>query len=304
MEREVSRMRKLSVAVSTIVLAVAFFSLNASPQAPPPSQSAPVKPLELNSVLMECTFELDGRNAQGQETIGTGFVMGRPIPTSPAKGKYVLITAAHVFNDMSGDIISLNLRRKLGENNWIKVPFPLQIRTGGQPLWTKHPDADVAVMYITLPSEVALPLLSTDFLADDAMLSRLEIHPGDELDCLGYPFGFTSNEAGFPILRSGKIASFPLLPTAVTKTFLFDFKVFKGNSGGPVYFVQTNRIYGNVFRVGETVAFIAGLVSEEKSLSQVMMGVYDQEVRQLQLGLAVVVHASSIKQTIEMLPPP
>lgn len=297
-------MQKKALALAVVLVGLTFTPLNATPQNPPAPQNTQVKPLELNSVLMECTFELDGRNAQGQETIGTGFVMGRPIPNSPGKGKYVLITAAHVFNEMSGDIIFLNLRRKLGENNWVKAPVPLHIRTGGRPLWTKHPDADVAVMYIELPGEVALPLLSTDLLADDAMLSRFEIHTGDELECLGYPFGFTSNDAGFPILRSGKIASYPLLPTAVTKTFLFDFKVFKGNSGGPVYFVQTNRIYGNLFRVGETITFIAGLVSEEKSLSQVMIGVYDQEVRQLQLGLAVVVHASLIKQTIEMLPPP
>jgi hypothetical protein len=95
-----------------------------------------------------------------------------------------------------------------------------------------------------------------------------------------------------------------LLPTAVTKTFLFDFRVFKGNSGGPVYFVQTGRLYGNVIHGGETVGFIAGLVSEEKSLPQLILGPYEQEARQLQLGLGVVVHASLIKQAIETLPAP
>jgi hypothetical protein len=80
--------------------------------------------------------------------------------------------------------------------------------------------------------------------------------------------------------------------------------VFKGNSGGPVYFVQINRYYGNSFRLGESIHFIAGLVSQEESLSQVMTGVYEQEVRQLQLGLAVVIHASLIRQAIEMLPSP
>jgi hypothetical protein len=254
---------------------------------------------------MSNQYELEGQNPQGQGTaIGTGFVMGRPVSTMPGKGRLVLITAAHVFNEMAGDNAILHLRRKLGENNWVHAPIPVPIRANGRPLWTKHPDADVAVIYISLPSDISLPILSTDVLVDDGTLSRYEIHPGDELECLGYPFGSASNEAGFPILRSGKIASYPLLPTAVTKTFLFDFRVFKGNSGGPVYFVQTNRIYGNVFRVGETIGFVAGLVSEEKYFSQVTLGPYEQEARQVQLGLGVVIHASLIKQAIEMLPSP
>jgi S1-C subfamily serine protease len=297
-------MRKLALALIVTLVGITFLPVNASSQNPPAPQNTPSKDIELNSILMECTFMLEGRNAQGQPTIGTGFVMGRPLPNTPGRLRYVLITAAHVLNEMVGETMALHLRRKVGENNWVRAPVAMPIRANGQPLWTKHPAADVAVMYISLPTEVSLPLLSTDLLADDNLLSKFEIHPGDELECLGYPFGFPSNAAGFPILRSGKIASYPLLPTAVTKTFLYDFRVFKGNSGGPVYFVQTDRFYGNTFHLGESIHFIAGLVSEEESLSQVMAGFYEQEVRQLQLQLAVVVHASLIKQTVEMLPPP
>ncbi len=297
-------MKKLTVALLVTLVGVTFLPVTAWSQSPPAPQNTPNKDFELNSVLMECTFKLEGQNAQGQVTMGTGFVMGRPIPNAPGSGRLVLITAAHVLNDMVGESMTLHLRRNLGGNNWVRDPMTMRIRASGHPLWTKHPDADVAVMYIDLPTGISLPLLSTDLLAGDELLSRFEIHPGDELECLGYPFGLASNDAGFPILRSGKIASYPLLPTAVTKTFLFDFRVFKGNSGGPVYFVQTNRFYGNFFRLGETIHFIAGLVSQEESLSQVMTGAYDQEVRQLQLGLAAVVHASLIRQTIEMLPSP
>lgn len=163
---------------------------------------------------------------------------------------------------------------------------------------------DVAVIYIRIPDDIVLPLLPTGLLADDDMLSKFQIHPGDELECLGYPLGLASNDVGFPILRSGKIASYPLLPTSTTKSFLFDFRVFKGNSGGPVYFVANSRSYGGMIHLDETVHFILGLVSEEKIVPQVTIGVYEQEVRQLQLGLAVVIHSSLIKQTIDMLPAP
>ncbi|HXH51198.1 MAG TPA: trypsin-like peptidase domain-containing protein [Terriglobia bacterium] len=236
--------------------------------------------------------------------MGTAFIMGRPIPNVPDRGKYVLITAAHVLAEMAGDVAILHLRHKLAGDRWISAPLDIHIRANGRPLWTKHPSADVAVMYVNLPTDIGLPLLPTTLLADDAMLSRYEIHPGDELECLGYPLGASSNAAGFPILRSGRIASYPLLPTAAFRTFLFDFRVFKGNSGGPVYFVQSNRTYGGHVHIGQTVGFIAGLVSGEKLYSQRISSLYQEEVRDVQLNLAVVVDASLIRQAIDMLPNP
>jgi hypothetical protein len=47
-----------------------------------------------------------------------------------------------------------------------------------------------------------------------------------------------------------------------------------------------------------------GLVTQEVLATDQSIGPYSQEIHQTQLGLAVVVHASLIKQTIEMLPPP
>jgi hypothetical protein len=273
-------------------------------QASAPPQDRPKQDIELNTVPMECTFMLEGKNAQGQTSIGTAFLMGRPSVNKPGTGRYVLITAAHVLSDMAGDTVTLHLRRKVTENNFAHVPMLIPIRADGHQLWTKHPDVDVAVMYVRIPNDIVIPLLSTELLADDDMLSKYQIHPGDELECLGYPLGNAANDVGFPVLRSGKIASYPLLPTATTRSFLFDFRVFKGNSGGPVYLVEISREYQGVVHIGETLHFIVGLVSEERILPQVTIGAYDQEVRQLQLGLAVVIHSSLIKQTINMLPAP
>lgn len=285
-----------------LVMLVALpFSVFAQTQ-PSPSQGE--KDIELNTVLMESTFMIQGQNAQGASSIGAAFVIGRPIPNQTNRAAYVLVTAAHVLEEMRGEIATLHLRKKSDSGNWVRLPFPVQIRTNGQPRWTKHPDADVAVMYVNLPTETSIPLLSSELLADDKTLSEFEIHPGDELECLGYPLGFQANDAGFPILRSGKIASYPLLPTKATKTFLLDFRVFKGNSGGPVYFVQSNRYYQGGFRLGQTIHIILGLVSQESLFQQQISGPYSEEVRQVQLGLAVVVHAGLIKDAINMLPPP
>ena len=268
--------------------------------------------IELNTTLMESTFMIESQNGQGTHSVGTVFIMGRPYPNQtvapnqPARLRYVLITAAHVLRDIQGDSAILHLRRKIDANNWVPLVAPIPIRANGQPLWQKNSEADVAAMYISIPCAATMTanMLSTDLLADDAQLSKFEIHPGDELYCLGYPFGMMSNDAGFPILRSGKIASYPLLPTGQTKSFYFDFRVFKGNSGGPVYVAQSDSVYGGAAHLGESLHFIMGLVSEEATYNEQLVGQYSAELHQFQLGLAVVVHASLIKKTVEMLPSP
>jgi hypothetical protein len=58
-----------------------------------------------------------------------------------------------------------------------------------------------------MPDDLHVPVLPIDLLANDDLIEKFEIHPGDELLCLGFPL-FVSSDSGFPILRSGKIASF------------------------------------------------------------------------------------------------
>jgi S1-C subfamily serine protease len=199
---------------------------------------------------MRSTFKIVGKKLTGQTSIGTVFIIGRPVPEDNQKLFYVLVTAAHVLRDINEERAILFLRKKNGEE-FVKFPHSIQIRNGEKPLWKEHPKADVAVMYIRLPQETDIQLLPMSLLASDQELNQFEIHPGDVLSCLGYPFGAEANEAGFPILRSGQIASYPLTPTSKIQTFLLDFRVFGGNSGGPVYFVASNRTYGGAARIGK-----------------------------------------------------
>jgi hypothetical protein len=94
------------------------------------------KDYDINTAMMKATFKIEGRTAQGQPTIGTAFVMGRPYPhppvDQPQKARYVLITAAHVLNEMQGDTAILHLRRKGSMDNWVRIPFPITIRASGQ----------------------------------------------------------------------------------------------------------------------------------------------------------------------------
>jgi len=256
------------------------------------SQSA----LELNTLLMNCTFKVEG-----DKRLGTAFIIGRPMRSDPKRAYYVLLTANHVLDTIKSDVATLHLRVKT-EKSYRRLPTPLKIRHAGRPLWVKHPEVDVAAMYVSLPDEVQFDLLPHAFLATDTIFKQFEIHPGDQLFSLGYPYGAEANDVGFPILRSGHIASYPLLPIKLVKKYLFDFQVFGGNSGGPVYFVESNRRYGGTTHLGETIQFIAGLVSEERIVRERVTTLAETRETKYPLALAVVVHAQYILETIELLP--
>jgi len=253
--------------------------------------------LELNSTMMRNTYKIEG-----ESSLGSCFVIGKSFKKDPAHAYFVLVTAAHVLEQMRGEQATIYVRKKQNNNSFTKIPHAIKIREGTNPLWTKNKSGiDVAVMYVTLPKDVDIQLLPTAMFADDKILSDFQIHPGDEMFCLGFPFGTEANEAGFPILRSGKIASFPLIPTQKNESFLLDFQIFRGNSGGPVYFVESNRNYAGSTRIGK-IQFIAGLVSKEFNITETIKSLYETKQQIHPLALAVIIHASHILETINQLP--
>jgi Trypsin-like peptidase domain len=262
-------------------------------------QQAPASstiPEDFNTILMRSTFKIEGKGSSG-----TAFILGKPMQTDPKRGHFVLITAAHVLAQMQGEDAVLVLRKKHAES-FTKMPLTIRIRNNGRPVWVAHPAADIGVMYVDLPDETDIALISTDLLANDETLRKFEVHSGDRLSCLGYPLGIESSEAGFPVLRSGYVASFPILPTASVKSFLFDFNVFEGNSGGPVYLSESNRYYGGSLQVG-SVNLLVGLVSEQRVADEQIKSLSELRVQRHRLGLAVVIQAALIRQVLDLLPP-
>jgi S1-C subfamily serine protease len=251
---------------------------------------------------MESTFEIMGPNASGG-TLGTGFVVGKPIKATAPFAYYVLVTAAHVLESITGEQAIVLARQRQG-SDWKKIPVPLRIRDSqGKALWAKNPTADVAAIYVGFP-EAAKPeyILSTALFADDDTLKEYELRPGDRVFILGYPLGFESPSGGFPILRAGWVASYSLVPSRSLGKYLVSFEVFKGNSGGPVYLVDYNRFYQGSTHLG-VVHFFVGLVSEQESRIEQQQGLYSSSVQQYPLNVAVVIPASLIADTIKLLPP-
>jgi S1-C subfamily serine protease len=249
---------------------------------------------------MESTFMIQGPSArpgeEGRFRFGTGFVMLRRVTPDSDEGKYVLVTAKHVFEDIKGDEATVILRKLNLGGYAVAYPFSVKIRDHGQLLYKAHPTADVAAIDVSLPTDSLVAqrdVTNIDWLATDDFLESIDIHPGDELLCLGYPLGLAANDAGYPILRGGKIASYPVIPLKRTNRILYDFQVQPGNSGGPVYFSFQDRYRkGHVAPFGSTVTYqkLIGLVTEK----------FDP-VGNVDPFIAVIVPSVYIEETLDLL---
>jgi hypothetical protein len=134
---------------------------------------------------------------------------------------------------------------------------------------------------------------NVDWLATDEFLASLDIHPGDLLDCLGYPLGLAANDAGYPILRGGQIASYPVIPLKSVTRILYDFQVQPGNSGGPVYFSFTGRVRkDHVPPLGRVMTYrkLIGLVIQKAD-----------PVGNIDPFIGIIVPSVYIKETIDLL---
>lgn len=254
----------------------------------------PKAPMNINTTMMEATCKIVGAGSTG-----TGFILGTPNPADSRFLFYTLVTAHHVLEGIQGDRAILVLRTIVDreKQEYKRVEIPIDIRRGGSPLWSKHPDVDLAAMFIALPEGAAPSVIPSSLLITDEQIKEFELSPGTELFCLGYPFGAEATPVGFPILRSGKIASYPILPTATTKSFLFDFTVFRGNSGGPVYLYETNPVYGGSTHIG-AIQGVIGIVTSEKNFTQRIEQLYEKRETVTPLALGEVIHASFIKDLV------
>lgn len=211
--------------------------------------------------LIEATVRIEQPIAAGRSTVGTGFVV--QATAEDGSPRTILITANHVFATMPRDKASVGFRLRDEAGDWRYSPISVRIRDAdGAPLWTRHPTQDVAA--IELPAGVTNEGLPASELPGARALETLGVEPGDEMMVLGFPRGFSANKAGFPILRAGRVASFPLSPADRYPTYMLDFSVFGGNSGGPVY-VVVNGPPGPAATVGPRVV-VTGILTQQIKL--------------------------------------
>lgn len=244
--------------------------------------------VDLTMAMMNATVEIDQPQGDGRRIAGTGFLIDDPKPDGTPRT--VLITAGHVFNNMPRPTATIGYRFQGADGGWRYSAEPLQIRDGPSRLWTGNPSQDVAVIAIKAPPEFAKAAIPLSWLADETAFSQAAIGPGDEMFVLGFPEGLASTGAGFPILRAGRVASYPLLPIRQNPSFLLDFHVFRGNSGGPVFVPPNVDRHPGAPQVQKP--FVAGVLTDQT------------EVSGEELELGIVIQATYIRQTLALLDQP
>ncbi|HZZ69106.1 MAG TPA: serine protease [Phenylobacterium sp.] len=248
--------------------------------------------MDLSAQMMQATVQLEQPLGDGTRTVGTGFLISETSPDG--KPHTILVTANHVFDKMPKTEARVGYRFPNSDGSWSYSPQTLRIRDAkGHPLWTHHPSRDVAAISINAPEAFAKAAIPEDYLAADDTFSKYKVEAGDQMMTLGFPRGLAANPAGFPILRSGRVASYPIAPAKIFPTFLLDFAVFPGNSGGPVFMSGPSRhAAGDNGQEGPDEEFIAGLLTQQVELNSE------------RLGIGIVTNARFIRETIALIKDP
>lgn len=220
----------------------------------------------------------------GVKRTGSAFLVNAP--DDAGRPRTVLVTARHLVDSMPGDTARIGLRFQNPDGSWRLRWTPVAVRAGGKPAWTAHPQRDVAVMSLQVPPEIAQAAIPLDWLAKTDTFDTQDIGPGDEMVTLGYPGGYSANKLGFPILRAGRIASYPLTPIDQFPTFILDFTVMPGHSGGPVFMPEDARRRSGL--PGLSRPFVAGVLAQSSD----------------SLELGFVTHAQFVREAIVLMDHP
>jgi hypothetical protein len=240
--------------------------------------------------MIQATFKL-----VNPASTATCFLLGRPQPGAEKKSETILITAAHVFEQMTGEQATLVLRKPNKDGTYARHELNLKVRAKDRPLWTKHAKVDVAALRIQLPAGVAAAPLPLAALVDETAIKAGRFGPGDDVRIACYPVRFEISAAGFPVVRRGAVSGFPLAPVKAYNTFLVDYNNFVGDSGGPVFVIDEKE-------EDETNPLVIGVVLGQHLYDERTKLAFEERVLHHRLGLAIVVHAQFVRETLQLLP--
>ena len=227
------------------------------------------------------------------EHSGTGFLVCPPTTSDKSANdrEVILVTAKHIFDQMNGSTCDLILRTKSSEIDYVRSSFTIKIRDEESRLWIQHPDVDVGTIRIELPVDAALKAIPFERIADESHLVDRTVRVGQDTWIACFPAKLEANEAGWPVLRKGCIASHPLVPVRTNKTMLVDYNVFGGDSGAPVAVISGDQL------------LIIGVASSMHRQTDRSTLPFEERVMHTPMSLSIVVQSAYLKETIGFMKP-
>jgi hypothetical protein len=267
-------MRETLLALGRIIPAVALLG--------PVNLAAAGSP-DIATRVVEATTLLKGKNSTA-----TCFLLRRPSTARPGQDDVILVTAGHVLEAMESEDALLLLRTPSTEGAPQVDTLAIKVRAAGKPLWTKHREVDAGAMRCSLSEGTGIVPLRLDALATPNSIEGNRLAVAEALRFASYPFKVTG-ASGFPTVRHGTVASFPLFPVTRYKTYLIDCTACEGDSGGPV-FIPDGPQDPDKKEQGPR-AFVVGMVYGRGS----------DPATKIDLHLAAAIHAVYIRETVDLV---
>lgn len=214
----------------------------------------------------------------------TGFLVGVPLRTNPARTYVILITARHVFDprwagcgraDPNVMFMRLNRRGYNPRRDKIGVGYvPIHLRSGGKALFrvSDHADADVAALLLN-PAEIDNKGLAVSPINISTFGTSKEVRGvsiGDSIVSAGLLPAYPGVVRNYPIFKFGEVSDIPSEDVSVRcsksgalrslKVWLIAANLVPGNSGSPIFYVPAG---GGGIVIGSQNArpFLLGLQS-------------------------------------------
>ena len=238
--------------------------------------------------ILQATIKL-----QHSASAGTGFLIIPRSGVDRSQGECLLVTAAHVFDPCPDDSITIALRMPQADGSYVRNDKSVPIRKDKKPLWIRHPQQDVAVLKITLPTGVEANPLPVDVLAEGPELKQRRVRIGARLMAFGYPARVEANPAGFPLARHASLATYPVVPPTAFPIIMIDMSAHGGDSGGPVM-LETIDSRNEDAGLPVIMAMVIGKVQQDERV----VGIYEERIMHHPLDLSIAVQAQFLRETI------
>ncbi len=214
---------------------------------------------------------------------GTGWFVAVPGPDGEAR--HVLVTANHVFDAMKTPDFTIAYRAPAKDGTFARKEAKARHRDGDKALWVRHPELDAAALRVTVPDGVDLEPFPFDRVADGSWAAGKKVRAGQDVFVPCFPVRLESTPAGWPLVRKGSIATYPLTPAA--KTMLIDYSHFEGDSGAPAVAYPDGK------------PLVVGLVFALVRHTTTTVSPFEERKSHVPLDLAIAVNAPHLRDVIE-----
>jgi hypothetical protein len=169
-----------------------------------------------------------------QSGAATGFIIQMP----DARGRVppVMVTSLHVVETIGRAPFIVGMRAPNVDGSPRVAPLMMQPEGGKKTrFYVRHPKHDIAAFRLDL-GPVAELLSPVSFLNESSFAPRgQKLRAGTDVSFLGFPDVMPGTAGAFPVLRSGKVASYSADASRSEPYFLIDSDVYPGDSGAPVF---------------------------------------------------------------------